>query len=76
MDKVPTITIPSALFFDLMDERAKVVAVRSVLKANAFDSLKAIRSILEESEDVRLGARKKPRHSTRENKSKQYICNS
>lgn len=51
MDKVPTITIPSALFFDLMDERAKVVAVRSVLKANAYDSLKAIRSILEESED-------------------------
>lgn len=51
MNTVPTITIPSAMFFDLMEERAKVVAVRAVLKANAFDSIKAIRSILEESED-------------------------
>lgn len=51
MNTVPTITIPSEMFFDLMEERAKVVAVRAVLKANAFDSLKAIRSILEESED-------------------------
>lgn len=51
MNTVPTITIPSAMFFDLMEERAKVVAVRAVLKSNSFDSLKAIRRILEESED-------------------------